>query len=56
MYKIFVALLEMFWIFDIFNLPFMADFDTTYPINGWVWLCIWLLLPSATTVIKKIED
>ena len=35
-----------FWVFDITNMPFMEIFDTTYPINGWAWFLILLLVPS----------
>ena len=49
MYKIFYALLTIFWIFDVWNLPFMEIFDTTYPINELVWLAIWIMIPSTET-------
>lgn len=33
----------VFWIMDILNLPFMAMFDTTYPINDEFWFLVILL-------------
>lgn len=54
MYNIFRALLIIFWIFDILNLPFMEIFDTTYPINTFAWLLIWICLPG-TTIYYKIK-
>lgn len=50
MYKIFYTCLTIFWLFDIINLPFMQMFDTTYPINGWAWLLIGVIVPSANTI------
>ena len=44
MFKIFKAGLTIFWIMDILNLPFMAKFDTTYPINFWFWVLIWIFI------------
>ena len=52
MYKIFNSILTIFWILDVVNIPFMEMFDTTYPINGWAWFLIWLLLPRTETVVK----
>lgn len=46
MYKLFFAILVIFWIFDIINLPFMDIFDTTYPINTLAWLLIWIFIPG----------
>lgn len=59
MYKIFNSLLTIVWVLDILNLPFMEFLDTTYPVNGWAWLLIWLFIPavSQTNTIKfKIDD
>ena len=50
MYKIFVALLNIIWVLDILNLPFMEFMDTTYQINGLAWLLIWLVLPATSVV------
>lgn len=36
--------LAVFWIMDILNLPFMEIFDTTYPLNGWFWLLVWIIV------------
>lgn len=55
MYKCFLAALNIFWVLDILNMPFMQIFDTTYPINTWAWVLIWLLVPSSVTSFKKID-
>ena len=55
MYKIFVALLNIIWVLDILNLPFMEFMDTTYSINGLAWLLIWLVLP-ATSVVSSNKN
>lgn len=52
MYKFLYAVITIFWILDILNLPFMQMFDTTYPINGWAWFLIWIMLPSTQTVVE----
>lgn len=52
MYKIFDAVLTIVWVFDILNLPFVQMLDTTYPINGWAWFLIGLMVPTTKTVIK----
>lgn len=46
MYKIIYTVITIFWILDICNLPFMEMFDTTYPINTWVWFLIYIFMPS----------
>lgn len=51
MYKILYAVLSIFWVFDIINLPFMIQFDTIYPVNTLAWFLIWAVIPSATTTI-----
>lgn len=56
MYKIFVACLSIFWIFDILNMPFMQMFDTTYPVNFWAWLLIWLFIPGCGAVSRCKTD
>lgn len=48
MYKLFIGALSVFWVLDVFDLPFMEMFDTTYPINFWVWFLIWMVLPSTS--------
>ena len=35
--------MSLFWLMDIMNLPFMAQFDTTYPLNGLFWVCAFIL-------------
>ena len=47
MYKTLYAVVSIFWLFDIFDLPFMQMFDTTYPINTFAWFLIWVCLPCA---------
>lgn len=37
MFKTFKCLFDIFWLMDIMNLPFMKEFDTTYPLNGLFW-------------------
>ena len=49
MYKFFVAVLTIIWIMDILNFKCMQFLDTTVPINGLVWLLIWILIPSVET-------
>lgn len=56
MYKIFYAIVTIFWILDILNLPFMEIFDTKYPINTIAWILIWILLPSTEKVIRYKND
>lgn len=33
-----------FWIMDILNMPFMEKFDTTYPLNTWFWILMFICL------------
>lgn len=56
MYKIFKALINIVWILDVLNLPFMEFLDTTYPINGLAWFLILLFLPPTKTIISKEDD
>lgn len=56
MYKTFVSLLIIVWIMDILNLPFMEFLDTTYPVNGWAWFLIWILIPGTGISVKVGED
>lgn len=44
--------LVLLWIFDITNMPFMAIFDTTYPVNALVWLLIWIFIIGIKIKIK----
>ena len=62
LYAIFKASLVIIWIVDILNIDFVingthvAEFlDVTVPLNGWFWLLVWLLVPTATELSKK-ED
>ena len=62
LYAIFKASLVIIWIIDILNIDFIingihvAEFlDVTVPLNGWFWLLVWLLVPTATELSKK-ED
>ena len=56
MYKTLVAILLIVWVLDILNMPFMSALDTTYPVNFWAWLLIWVLIPSTDTIINKINN
>ena len=47
MYKIFVALVNIIWILDILNMPFMELLDTTIPMNGLAWFLIFMAMPLA---------
>lgn len=55
MYKIFVALLNIVWVLDILNLPFMEFLDVGMPINALAWLLIFLVLPTTTNLSNKGE-
>lgn len=50
MYKLFYGLLTIIWLFDAFNFPQFEILDTTYPINFWMWLLIFMLLPPTATI------
>ena len=56
MYKIFYAILTIIWILDIVNFPGFEILDTTYPINFWIWLLIWIFLPSCKDTRKVEKD
>lgn len=56
MYKIFYAILTIIWILDIVNFPGFEILDTTYPINFWIWLLIWIFLPSYKDIRKVEKD
>lgn len=55
MYKIFVALLNIIWVLDILNLPFMEFMDVDIPINTLAWILIFLVLP-ATSVVSSNKN
>ena len=46
-------LISLFWLADIMNLPFMAIFDTTYPLNGVFWFLGWILIATNNAYVKK---
>ena len=48
MFRALKTVIELFWIADIINLPFMEIFDTTYTLNGWFW--------TITLVILAVEE
>ena len=48
MFRALKTAIEIFWVADIINLPFMEIFDTAYPLNGWFW--------TITLVILAIEE
>lgn len=56
MYKIFYALLAIFWAMDILNMPFMDIFDDKYPLNTVFWLIVWIIIPSTSDRIKIKND
>lgn len=39
----------LFWICDILNMPFMEQFDTTYPFNGWFYILVMLFLGGSSS-------
>ena len=43
MFRTFKTMVELFWIMDILDLPFMEMFDTTYPLNGLFWFCTFIV-------------
>ena len=53
MYKTFISILSIFWLFDVMNMPFMQIFDTDYPVNGWVWFAVVLVLIMVSGVIEE---
>lgn len=62
MFQMFRTLILIIWLVDILNVDcvisgiHLAEFlDTTLPLNGWFWLLLWILIPSATTIIST-ED
>ena len=55
MFEIFYCLVSAFWFFDIFNLSFMAMFDTLYPINFTEWLLIWMAIQPTYLLIHRRE-
>lgn len=56
MYNLARLAIFIFWLLDVFNLPFMEQFDTTYPLNFWFWFVLWILLPGASTVQYVIKE
>lgn len=52
MYSTFKSILVIVWLLDLFNIPFMQMFDNPYPINGWLWFCIWIVVLSLNVNIK----
>ena len=56
MYKTFKALIKIIWILDVLNIPQLEFLDTTYPINGWAWVLILLVILSVSNDINiKID-
>lgn len=37
MFKTLLYLIDMFWLCDVMNMPFMEAFDNEYPLNGMFW-------------------
>ena len=50
-----VDLIALFWLADIMNMPFMAMFDTTYPLNAMFWFFGWLLILANRSDTKSKE-
>ena len=44
MFRTFKTMVDIFWIMDVLDLPFMEMFDTTYPINGLFWFAVIVVL------------
>lgn len=44
MFRAIKLLIEIFWVMDILDLPFMEIFDTKYPLNGLFWIATIILL------------
>lgn len=44
MFRTFKTIVDIFWIMDVLDLPFMEMFDTTYPINGLFWFAVIAIL------------
>ena len=44
MFRTFKTMVDIFWIMDVLDLPFMDMFDTTYPINGLFWFEVIVVL------------
>ena len=44
MFRTFKTIVDIFWIMDVLDLPFMEMFDTTYPINGVFWFAFIVVL------------
>ena len=44
MFRTFKTMVDIFWIMDVLDLPFMDMFDTTYPINGLFWFAVIVIL------------
>ena len=56
MYKTLYAMLTIIWILDIVNFPGFEILDITYPIIFWIWLLIWIFLPSCKDIRKVEKD
>jgi len=48
--KLFILL---FWICDILNMPFMEMFDTTYPLNTWFWILVFVFGGGVSIEYKR---
>ena len=49
------TLINMFWLADVMNLPFMEMFDTAYPLNGLFWFLTFLICytPNYVKIISE---
>lgn len=52
MFRAIKLLIEIFWVMDTLDLPFMEIFDTTYPLNGWFWFFTIIILIFEETLEK----
>lgn len=48
-------IINIFWILDVCNIPFMEMFDTTYPLNKLFWFLMFIFIDiSWTEIIIKV--
>lgn len=52
MFRAIKLLIEIFWVMDTLDLPFMEIFDTIYPLNGWFWFFTIIILIFEETLEK----
>lgn len=52
MWYIFKFIISLVWVMDLFNFGCVYKLDTTYPINFWMWIFIWILINEYDEQIK----